>query len=647
MIRSNSINLDDLDSYAIPPSPRSREAVRTLLADEDRYTQLKGLELAAQMNQPAAFLTEVEALVPEADAQVYGKAIAIFSDCPDLLEHFEGQLQNPDLQGFAIEVLLNNRYRPGPEQIATWLHSPQQELQVLGAMAQTLADPDCDLAWPSELSSTTARTIARVVAYSNAQALSSLIPDVILMQSGPEVIQAGLEALRTLAQRGDRSVAALATAKLDHPEPIVRIAAFDVLRVTVCGEYLPAVGDGLRDADPRVRQQVSETLAAYGDAGVAVAQEHLAGSSIETVNTAIVAIGLVRTRSASNVLFDYLAPSYRQLARTRNWQQQIPSDDPSWQSLGVAIADFHDRLIQKVLFVLSALGHSRTVNTVNRLLAMGDRAELEKAFEVLNSLPHRRFVLPLMPLLEEMKGGSQPSVNGVEATPQWLRSTGYHMLLEALESEDRWLRTGALIALSTVPSELVSDPDPFVRRVAGQIFGTVAPQSSTANTAMSRLLLLNNVPLFKNLTLDELLSIDEHLEQTQSLAGETIFSEGDWGTHLYIIADGSVRLIKDIGGTPREFKLLEQGQYFGEVALFDDAPRWDGAIAVSDCTLLKLGKSHFLSLIAQRPHIILEICRFLSQRLRETDKHHSPQALSVSEDSSEPATDSQALSTEV
>ena len=118
------------------------------------------------------------------------------------------------------------------------------------------------------------------------------------------------------------------------------------------------------------------------------------------------------------------------------------------------------------------------------------------------------------------------------------------------------------------------------------------------------------------------------------MAGEIIFTEGDWGAHLYIIADGTVQLVKAIDGAPRELKQLTQGQYFGEVALFDDAPRWDGAIAMEDCTLLKLEKNRFLSLITQRPHIILEICRFLSQRLRETDKHRSEKALALPVESS-------------
>ncbi|NER80334.1 MAG: cyclic nucleotide-binding domain-containing protein, partial [Leptolyngbya sp. SIO1D8] len=403
------------------------------------------------------------------------------------------------------------------------------------------------------------------------------------------------------------------------------------LQVTRCPEQLAAVGNGLGDGDPRVRQRAASALAAYGRSGLTLAQARLTDSETEVVNTAITAIGLVRTKYASNLLFDYLAPSYKQLSQTRKWQQQIPTTDLRWQPLRVAITDWHERLIQKVLYVLSALGHGHTVNTVNRLLATSDQGELENAIEVLASLNHRRFVMPLMPLLES-RDNPEPSASRVQATPQWLRTKGYRLLLEALESKDRWIKTGALIALSTVPSALVNDPDPFVKQVASQIFGAIDQSTLPANTAMNRLLLLKNVALFKNLSLDELLLIDKSLEQTQVLAGETIFAEGDWGAHLYIIADGTVQLVKEIDSTPRELKQLSRGQYFGEVALFDDAPRWDSAIAIADCTLLKLEKNRFLSLITQRPHIILEICRFLSQRLRETDKHRSDKALMVPED---------------
>ena len=625
MIRSNSINLDEFDAYPIPLPPQSGEAVRELLIEPSPYTQLKGLELAARMNQPGQFLTEVEALIPTADIQVYGAAIALFANCPDLLDHFEQQLHNATLQAFALEVLLINQYIPRQEQIQSWLASPQVELQVLGNLAQVISDSSTAPAWPTDLNAANARIITRVVAYCNLPVLIPLIPTVVLTQPSAEIIRAGLEALLPLIQSGDETIAAIARTQLTHSDPMVRMAAFDVLRVTRCEAELAAIGDGLGDADPRVRQQAARALAAYGQPGLVLAKASLASTHIEVSRTAITAIGLVRSKYASNLLFDYLAPDYKQLAKTRKWQQQIPANDARWHPLKVAINDYHERLIQKVLYVLSALGHRRTVNTVNRLLTISNKSELENAIEALASLNHRRFVLPLMPLLEAQIANGQPS--RIQATPQWLRMKGYRLLLEALESKDRWIKTGALIALSTVPSALVNDPDPFIKQIASQIFGAIDASTPPVNTAMNRLLLLKNVALFKYLSLDELLLIDKSLEQIQVLGGQTIFAEGDWGAHLYIIADGIVQLVKTIEGSSRELYQLKQEQYFGEVALFDDAPRWDSAIALQDCTLLKLEKNRFLSLISQRPHIILEICRFLSQRLREVDKRHSNKTL--------------------
>jgi hypothetical protein len=48
---------------------------------------------------------------------------------------------------------------------------------------------------------------------------------------------------------------------------------------------------------------------------------------------------------------------------------------------------------------------------------------------------------------------------------------------------------------------------------------------------------------------------------------------------------------------------------------------WEGAIAIEDCTLLKLEKNGIVNLIAHHPQIVLEFCGYLSQRLRETERY--------------------------
>ncbi|MEO0847160.1 MAG: cyclic nucleotide-binding domain-containing protein, partial [Cyanobacteria bacterium J06648_1] len=388
-----------------------------------------------------------------------------------------------------------------------------------------------------------------------------------------------------------------------------------------CPETATEATLGMTDDSPQVRQQVASTLAAYGKQGLKIAQSHLTTQQSDVAATAIAAIAKFKGKRANDILFQHLTPEFKQFNLTRKWQQQIPQADPSWSFLATAIADYQQRLLQKVLYILSCLGYSRTVGLVQRVLATGDRRDLANAVEILASIEHRRFIQPLMPLLEQTVA-DEPS-NKITATPQWFRNKGYKVLLEALNSGDRWIKTGASVALAVVPTALLKDPDPVVQSVAQEIFPSANRLTCPISTSMNRLLLLRNIALFKNLSLDELFPIDKALEQKQVLAGETIYIEGSWDGQLYIIAAGKVQITKKLDGVPQEIKQLTTGQYFGEISLFDEAPRWDGAIALEDSTLLCLEKKRFVSLISQRPHIILELCRFLSRRLRETDKYMS------------------------
>ena len=648
MIRSDTINLDDFSDDRTQLPPQSSNAIRELITNEDIYVQLKGLELAANLGSPSQFLPEVKTLLLGGDAKIRQGVVKLFATTPDAeaIEEFKNLLaqnNNPGiLRATALEILIASQDNLSPEEIDSLLEDSDRQIQLLAAVAAIrMKVNDSNTAWTgrtssdghltkigqSSLDNSTAKAIFRIITYCRDRELAPLAIS-ILPQANAEIKQEGLEALCVVAGVDNYDLAEVAIKEITHPEPLVRIAAYKLLGITRCAEMLPYLKTGLQDPHPRVRQQVASTLSAYGKSGLSLAQKSLSFSQQEVVDTAIATIAKVRTRYASDILFKYLTPEYEQLTRTRKWQEQIPKNDSSWQFLAVAINDYHQRLIQKVLYILSCLGYSRTVNAVTRILATTDQRDLANAVEVLVSLGHRRFVLPLVPLLEQIVK-QEPVGTKVQLNPQWLRKRGYKILLEALESKDRWIRTGALIPLATIPSTLLRDSDPVVQLVAREIFPNSCQLLSPTNSSMNRLLLLKNVALFKNLSLDEIFLIDKALEQEQVLSNETIYTEGSWGDRLYIIAEGSVKIVKTLDEKQQEIKQITKGEYFGEVALFDNAPRWDGAIALQDCTLLKLEKKRFISLITQRPHIILEICRFLSQRLRETDKYiSSPKKLS-------------------
>ncbi len=630
MIRTDAIDLNDFDDGQNQLPPQSSKLICEFLTDSDRYTQVKGLELAANLGNPDQFFSEVKALLPHGDSEIREGILKLYSQAsqsswlqfaPLLAE------DSPHVCATALEVLIANQYPFGLTELEPAINNNSSEVKALALVAtfqntksESLDTKIKEQFWQIELTEETVRAIARVIQYSQNPEFVTLI-EYLLPQTKAAARKAALNALANLATPQDAHIAKIALGEIQHEDPGVRVAAYKLLAVTRCPETATEATLGMTDDSPQVRQQVASTLAAYGKQGLKIAQSHLTTQQSDVAATAIAAIAKFKGKRANDILFQHLAPEFKQFNLTRKWQQQIPQADPSWSFLATAIADYQQRLLQKVLYILSCLGYSRTVGLVQRVLATGDRRDLANAVEILASIEHRRFIQPLMPLLEQTVA-DEPS-NKITATPQWFRNKGYKVLLEALNSGDRWIKTGASVALAVVPIALLKDPDPVVQSVAQEIFPSANRLTCPISTSMNRLLLLRNIALFKNLSLDELFPIDKALEQKQVLAGETIYIEGSWDGQLYIIAAGKVQITKKLDGVPQEIKQLTTGQYFGEISLFDEAPRWDGAIALEDSTLLCLEKKRFVSLISQRPHIILELCRFLSRRLRETDKYMS------------------------
>jgi CRP-like cAMP-binding protein len=101
--------------------------------------------------------------------------------------------------------------------------------------------------------------------------------------------------------------------------------------------------------------------------------------------------------------------------------------------------------------------------------------------------------------------------------------------------------------------------------------------------------------------------------------GETIFREGDLGTEMFIIHDGEVQIIKRLGSEQHVLSKLERGDFFGEMAVIEGAPRSADAIAHTDVTLLVINGSRFDEMIRKTPEIAVRIIRKYSKRLREAN----------------------------
>ncbi|MBN8699864.1 MAG: Crp/Fnr family transcriptional regulator [Chitinophagales bacterium] len=100
-------------------------------------------------------------------------------------------------------------------------------------------------------------------------------------------------------------------------------------------------------------------------------------------------------------------------------------------------------------------------------------------------------------------------------------------------------------------------------------------------------------------------------------AGEMIFREGGNCSFYYQLVSGKVRWV-NINDEGREFiqTIIEPGECFGELPLFDDEAYAASAIADEDSVIIRLHKITFLQLIKENPEIHFAFSKLLTQRLR-------------------------------
>jgi CRP/FNR family cyclic AMP-dependent transcriptional regulator len=134
------------------------------------------------------------------------------------------------------------------------------------------------------------------------------------------------------------------------------------------------------------------------------------------------------------------------------------------------------------------------------------------------------------------------------------------------------------------------------------------------------MLFLRRVSIFSSMTLEQLRVLTSHLEEEHFLKGEVIIQEGDFSQELYIVVTGRVRIVKDYG-TPqaRTLNHLGVGDFLGEMAIFEGAPRSATAVAETETEVLVLSPEKFKQTIYQKPDMAFEIFRELSARLRHRE----------------------------
>ena len=128
--------------------------------------------------------------------------------------------------------------------------------------------------------------------------------------------------------------------------------------------------------------------------------------------------------------------------------------------------------------------------------------------------------------------------------------------------------------------------------------------------------MLRKVPLFSEMTDRQLRGLGKDGHERAFPADATVVRQGEKGIGLYLVLDGTMEVRRN----GRRLASLGPGEFFGEMALFDDAARTADVIAVSPGRCLVLSKWEFWGFAMEEPKILRGMLEVMARRLGATDQ---------------------------
>jgi CRP-like cAMP-binding protein len=123
---------------------------------------------------------------------------------------------------------------------------------------------------------------------------------------------------------------------------------------------------------------------------------------------------------------------------------------------------------------------------------------------------------------------------------------------------------------------------------------------------------LASVPLFSACSKKDLQAVAKRAEDVRVDAGKVVVSEGAAGAEFFVILDGQAAVARH----GQQVATLGAGDFFGDLALLDRAPRNATVTAVTPMELVVLGQREFAALIDEVPGFAHKLLAGLARRLR-------------------------------
>lgn len=126
---------------------------------------------------------------------------------------------------------------------------------------------------------------------------------------------------------------------------------------------------------------------------------------------------------------------------------------------------------------------------------------------------------------------------------------------------------------------------------------------------------LGRVELFSNLNNDQLRLLAFGAESVRLRAGRDVYREKAPADCAFVVVAGSVALWQEQNGRRETVATASEGALLGELALITSGNRITGAVAETDCELLRLNRKLFRRMLEEYPETAVRLHARISENL--------------------------------
>ncbi len=392
----------------------------------------------------------------------------------------------------------------------------------------------------------------------------------------------------------------------------VRVAACHALASLHDQESAQALVTRLYDTDADVRHAAAQALCARG-AEVADLVINVLNSEYQAAREAALEGLSPGSIQSSQRLRHYAHEEIERVRHLRSQEASLPSAGPAVRLLCESLQHEVRRGEESLVRVVGLIGNARAMDLVQRSLDGGDSEARAAALEALETLGDRTLVHEIVSLLEQEPERADPEMT----------------IAAILEEGDRWKRALAIWSIGESNLRQLFDridalrqsPDPLIAETAERVLkqSSEALPMNTLQTisTLERVLFLREIPIFSELSPEDLQQIAAIATEQWYAANTTIFRQDEEGNMLFVIVDGHVQVVRTSNGKEQVLAERGPGDFVGEMAIIDAAPRSASLITHDNVRVLAIDGPTFKGILHERPTVSLAVLRSLSRRLRE------------------------------